>query len=84
MTSTAPYTPAADRYHAGSRSGADFYRRLGSSGLAVPPLSLGFWHNFGDTKDLDSQRAAVRRRLPTTGSQLFRMAMLWSSHSRSG
>jgi L-glyceraldehyde 3-phosphate reductase len=55
MTSTAPYTPAADRY------GTDFYRRLGSSGLAVPPLSLGFWHNFGDTKSLDAQRGIVRR-----------------------
>ena len=37
------------------------YRRAGVSGLDLPALSLGFWHNFGNTKDFDTQRAVVRR-----------------------
>ena len=37
------------------------YRRAGRSGLDLPVLSLGFWHNFGGTKDLDTQRAIVLR-----------------------
>lgn len=37
------------------------YRRAGSSGLALPALSLGLWHNFGSSRSLDSQRAIVRR-----------------------
>ena len=37
------------------------YRRTGRSGLELPAVSLGFWHNFGDGKSLDVQRAIVRR-----------------------
>ncbi|MGP7959584.1 aldo/keto reductase [Sanguibacter sp. A247] len=37
------------------------YRRCGRSGLDLPALSLGLWHNFGDTKPFDEQRAVVRR-----------------------
>ena len=37
------------------------YRRTGRSGLDLPILSLGFWHNFGDTKDPDTGRAIVLR-----------------------
>ena len=37
------YVPATDRYE-GMR-----YRACGSSGLRLPLLSLGLWHNFGDT-----------------------------------
>ncbi len=37
------------------------YRRAGTSGLSLPLLSLGFWHNFGHTKDWETQRAVVRR-----------------------
>lgn len=37
------------------------YRRVGRSGLRLPGLSLGLWHNFGDTTPLDTQRAVVRR-----------------------
>jgi L-glyceraldehyde 3-phosphate reductase len=37
------------------------YRRAGDSGLNLPLLSLGFWHNFGNTTSLDTQRAIVRR-----------------------
>jgi L-glyceraldehyde 3-phosphate reductase len=37
------------------------YRALGASGLKVPPLSLGFWHNFGSSNSFDTQRAIVRR-----------------------
>ncbi len=41
--------------------GSMVYRRAGASGLDLPALSLGFWHNFGATKDLGTQRAVVRR-----------------------
>src|SRR4051794_29129635 len=50
-----PYVPAEDRYESMS------YRRCGRSGLKLPPISLGLWHNFGHDKPLDAQRAIVRR-----------------------
>lgn len=37
------------------------YRRTGRSGLDLPALSLGLWHNFGDTTPFDRQRAVLRR-----------------------
>lgn len=44
-----PYTPAADRYSARSTDDASpWFRRCGRSGLKLPSLSLGCWHNFGD------------------------------------
>ncbi|WP_372665465.1 L-glyceraldehyde 3-phosphate reductase [Amycolatopsis kentuckyensis] len=50
-----PYAAAEDRY-------ADMpYRRAGRSGLKLPAVSLGLWHNFGDDKPLDVQRAVLRR-----------------------
>lgn len=36
------------------------YRRVGRSGLVLPALSLGLWHNFGDATPLDTQRALLR------------------------
>ncbi|HEY4094295.1 MAG TPA: L-glyceraldehyde 3-phosphate reductase [Baekduia sp.] len=50
-----PYVPAEDRYASMP------YRRCGRSGLQLPPISLGLWHNFGDDRALDVQRAIVRR-----------------------
>jgi L-glyceraldehyde 3-phosphate reductase len=37
------------------------YRRCGTSGLSLPALSLGLWHNFGDDTTRDDQRAILRR-----------------------
>lgn len=37
------------------------YRRLGRSGLKLPAVSLGLWHNFGDDKPFENQRAVLRR-----------------------
>ncbi|MGH3731129.1 MAG: L-glyceraldehyde 3-phosphate reductase [Micromonosporaceae bacterium] len=37
------------------------YRRCGRSGLQLPAVSLGLWHNFGDDKPLETQRAVLRR-----------------------
>jgi len=37
------YSPAADRYESGMK-----YRRCGRSGILLPEISLGLWHNFGD------------------------------------
>lgn len=37
------------------------YNRVGRSGLKIPALSLGLWHNFGHDRPLDTQRAIVRR-----------------------
>ena len=36
------------------------YRRIGASGLKLPSVSLGLWHNFGDDRPLDQQRATLR------------------------
>lgn len=37
------------------------YRRSGTSGLQLPAITLGLWHNFGDDRPLDTQRAILRR-----------------------
>src|SRR3954454_7146754 len=37
------------------------YRRVGRSGLKLPAISLGLWHNFGDDKPFETQRAVLRR-----------------------
>ncbi|GIF13423.1 L-glyceraldehyde 3-phosphate reductase [Actinoplanes teichomyceticus] len=37
------------------------YRRAGRSGLQLPAISLGLWHNFGDTRPAERQRDIVRR-----------------------
>lgn len=37
------------------------YNRVGRSGLKLPALSLGLWHNFGHERTYDTQRAIVRR-----------------------
>lgn len=37
------------------------YRRCGRSGLKIPAISLGLWHNFGDTTLLDNSRQLLRR-----------------------
>ncbi|RMI46061.1 L-glyceraldehyde 3-phosphate reductase [Streptomyces triticirhizae] len=37
------------------------YRRSGRSGLKLPAVSLGLWHNFGAERALDTQTAIVRR-----------------------
>jgi L-glyceraldehyde 3-phosphate reductase len=49
------YVPSPDRYDAMP------YRRCGRSGIKLPAVSLGLWHNFGDDRPLDTQRAIVRR-----------------------
>ena len=49
------YSAAADRYDSMT------YRRCGRSGIRLPLLSLGLWHNFGDDRSLDAQRAILRR-----------------------
>ncbi|MFF9331802.1 L-glyceraldehyde 3-phosphate reductase [Streptomyces albogriseolus] len=47
---------APDRYDGTMR-----YRRTGRSGLDLPLLSLGYWHNFGDDRSFESQRALALR-----------------------
>jgi len=37
------------------------YRRSGRSGLRLPVISLGLWHNFGDIDSLENARAMLRR-----------------------
>jgi len=37
------------------------YRRCGRSGVRLPAISLGLWHNFGDVDDLENGRAILRR-----------------------
>ncbi len=49
-----PYVAADDRYDLAE------YRRVGSSGLTLPPVSLGLWWNFGDNIPFDDQRELLR------------------------
>jgi L-glyceraldehyde 3-phosphate reductase len=37
------------------------YRRSGRSGVLLPAISLGLWHNFGHDRTMDTQRAILRR-----------------------
>jgi L-glyceraldehyde 3-phosphate reductase len=50
-----PYEAAGGRYEDMS------YRRCGRSGLRLPGISLGLWHNFGDDRPYDVGRGIVRR-----------------------
>jgi L-glyceraldehyde 3-phosphate reductase len=54
MPTEPQYAAAPDRYEHLS------YRRTGRSGLQLPPISLGLWHNFGDDKPIETQRAILR------------------------
>jgi len=48
-------------YEAASQRYSDMqYRTCGKSGLKLPALSLGLWHNFGDTTPLSTQRETLR------------------------
>lgn len=49
------YVAAENRYESMK------YRRTGKSGLLLPELSLGLWHNFGDVDSFKNQRAILRR-----------------------
>jgi L-glyceraldehyde 3-phosphate reductase len=49
------YNPSPDRYEKMT------YRRSGRSGVMLPEISLGLWHNFGDDRPIDTQRAILRR-----------------------
>jgi L-glyceraldehyde 3-phosphate reductase len=49
------YTAAADRYD------TMLYRRAGRSGIQLPAISLGLWHNFGHERTYESQRDIVLR-----------------------
>ena len=44
------YTPAKERYEIME------YNRCGESGLMLPKVSLGLWHNFGDTSDYENMK----------------------------
>jgi len=50
------YQPDPQRY-----DGRMPYRRCGNSGLKLPAISLGFWHNFGDVDDLTEARRIMHR-----------------------
>ncbi len=55
MSLVPAYVPAPNRYETGR------YARCGRSGLKLPLLSLGLWHNFGHVDALENQRALLRR-----------------------
>ena len=50
------YSPTSTRYN-----NLFFYRRCGKSGLKLPLLSLGLWHNFGGADSFENSRAIARR-----------------------
>jgi L-glyceraldehyde 3-phosphate reductase len=49
------YIAASERYDSA------VFRRCGRSGLDLPAISLGLWHNFGDAQPLEIQQAILRR-----------------------
>jgi L-glyceraldehyde 3-phosphate reductase len=56
MPLLAPYVPDPQRY-----DGRMPYRTVGRSGLKLPAVSLGLWHNFGDDTPFARQRDILRR-----------------------
>jgi L-glyceraldehyde 3-phosphate reductase len=50
-----PHTAEPDRYDSME------YRRCGRSGLKLPAISLGLWHNFGSDRPLEAARSILRR-----------------------
>ena len=50
------YSPAPTRY-----DNSTFYRHCGKSGIKLPLLSLGLWHNFGSADSFENSRAIARR-----------------------
>jgi len=49
------YLPAAERYDSMT------YRRCGRSGIQLPAISLGLWHNFGGVDDFETSRTMIHR-----------------------
>lgn len=51
-----------DRYNANAHryDGRMLYRRCGNSGLQLPAMTLGLWHNFGDATPMQTQRDMLR------------------------
>ena len=50
------YTASPERYN----QAAALYNRCGKSGVQLPKISLGFWHNFGDDAPIERSRAICR------------------------
>jgi L-glyceraldehyde 3-phosphate reductase len=50
------YNAAPTRYDPGQM----IFRRCGASGLQLPAISLGLWHNFGDATPMETQRQMLR------------------------
>jgi L-glyceraldehyde 3-phosphate reductase len=48
-----PYLPSSSRYRSMQ------YRRCGKSGIQLPAVSLGLWHNFGDVDDFENARRII-------------------------
>jgi L-glyceraldehyde 3-phosphate reductase len=57
----AVYDPAVSYVAASDRYDAMLYRRCGASGLKLPAISLGLWHNFGGDRPYETSRAILRR-----------------------
>jgi L-glyceraldehyde 3-phosphate reductase len=49
------YTPSAERYD------KMIYNRCGKSGIRLPAISPGLWHNFGSVDDFETARSIIRR-----------------------
>jgi L-glyceraldehyde 3-phosphate reductase len=49
-----PHAPSSARY-----ANPAFYRRCGRSGIKLPAISLGLWHNFGSVEDYNNSRALI-------------------------
>jgi L-glyceraldehyde 3-phosphate reductase len=50
MTDTV-YSASPERYRSGMK-----YRRCGQSGILLPEISLGLWHNFGSVDTFDNRQ----------------------------
>lgn len=67
------YIPSNDRYD------SMVYNRCGKSGLKLPAISLGLWHNFGGEELFENGRGLIRKAFDL-GDYPFRFGQqLWSA-----
>ena len=74
------YIASSDRY----AQSAAMYKRCGKSGVLLPKVSLGFWHNFGDDAPIERSRAITRYAFDhgVTGSRKYLLSSLDQSLKR--
>ena len=58
------------------------YHRCGASGLMLPELSLGLWHNFGDTGVYENMKQTPKRQYIAGGNEnIYALLFSWTGNA---